>query len=586
MSKMNNPNNNDYVYDDNDGLQNEPNVMGKNHTLESISNKIHSDKKDKKERKDNKDDDVDTINLPTSQTDMMVGLLADETKMISEDKRWMYDKSEEEKINPEDKHLKDENLDDYVDHKPQENKMEEPQTRNIAFINPNITNETIAPSLNVGPGASAPTQVAPKILDDEDAKLSGEELMLRKLDMLRKLNELIQYGVKLSQNYTMNSDYKTMKYEYELHKSIRSKQNSVNWMSTMTLSMIHGLEMLNEKYNPFDIKLKGWSEQMNADISNYYDVFSELYEKYSQPGKGMAPEIKFLLMVSGSALRFHLSNSVSLMGSLPSMSDKLDNNPQLVEQLRQRALIDKMKNQTIKNNESLNQRAGQEHSAAVKKASDLQMLQEKKMEHLIKEKQAIQQKMQAQARYEELMKKLQNDNNQRAGPPATQPNQPQQPKIKSPTLPPHLKNQPNNNSVNPPSSKLSNMQFEQMRNQQILKHQELMKKQQEINNKLYRPTKSSDKNEETEDSENNNTDNQSEHSSRMINPNLNNIINKTKREIESRNSSPQKSSNSKKKSFDSHITTVDIVDPEEVSKASISFGGTRGSKKKKTTIKI
>ena len=39
---------------------------------------------------------------------------------------------------------------------------------------------------------------------------------------------------------------------------------------------------------------------MSADINSYYDVFGELYEKYSQPGKSVAPEIKLMMMVSGS----------------------------------------------------------------------------------------------------------------------------------------------------------------------------------------------------------------------------------------------------------------------------------------------
>merc|ERR1712139_105066 len=102
---------------------------------------------------------------------------------------------------------------------------------------------------------------------------SKEEIMLKKLDMLRKLGELAQYGVKLSQNYNINSDYDTMKYEYELHRSIRAKRNGVNWMSSMMMNCVYGLEMLNEKYDPFSVKLKGWSEQMNSEQDSYYDVF-------------------------------------------------------------------------------------------------------------------------------------------------------------------------------------------------------------------------------------------------------------------------------------------------------------------------
>ena len=82
---------------------------------------------------------------------------------------------------------------------------------------------------------------------DNYNELSPEQQMLRKLDILRKLGELAQYGVKLSHNYNMNSDYFTMKYEYQLHTNIRSKQNFINWTSSIMLNCIYGLEILNEK---------------------------------------------------------------------------------------------------------------------------------------------------------------------------------------------------------------------------------------------------------------------------------------------------------------------------------------------------
>jgi hypothetical protein len=41
---------------------------------------------------------------------------------------------------------------------------------------------------------------------DNYNELAPDAQMLKKLDMLRKLGELAQYGVKLSQNYNMNSD--------------------------------------------------------------------------------------------------------------------------------------------------------------------------------------------------------------------------------------------------------------------------------------------------------------------------------------------------------------------------------------------
>jgi hypothetical protein len=236
----------------------------------------------------------------------------------------------------------------------------------------------------IGSGGGAGGAVGTGDYDDYN-ELSPEAQMLKKLDMLRKLGELAQYGVKLSQNYNMSSDYFTMKYEYELHKSIRSKQNSVNWMSSLMLNCIYGVEILNDKYNPFDLKLKNWSEQINADINNYYDVFGEIYEKYNKPGKNMSPELKLILMISGSALKFHLNNTLlSQPGKIEmnngNNSNKYIQDPVLLEKMRQQAVSDRIRQETEKNNEILRQKAEKEHELVHKQVGDMLYLQQKKQE--------------------------------------------------------------------------------------------------------------------------------------------------------------------------------------------------------------
>ncbi len=205
-----------------------------------------------------------------------------------------------------------------------------------------------------------------------------EDEMLAKLDMLRKLGELTQYGVKLSQNYNMGSDFKTMKYEYELHKSIRDKHNGIKWMSNMLVNVCYGVEIANDKFNPFDFHLKGWSEQMNEDSDSYYDVFGELYEKYFKTGKPIPPELKLFLMISGSAVKFHLAHS--MINKLPNLGQMLNNNPEMAEKLRQQASADKLKEQGDKQRDSFNNKAANYHDEARQRAEDLQLLREQEAE--------------------------------------------------------------------------------------------------------------------------------------------------------------------------------------------------------------
>ena len=321
----------------------------------------------------NLNNNANSSQYPLTDTNMFVNLLANSEKLVSEGKRYEYNNNDHSEKNPE--------LDD--DHSKYVSERHNSEHHNTENDNYNKNNDIkYSESYNntshnntQKPDANNTNQIKQI---NEDENLTAEEIMLRKLDMLRKLSELAQAGVKLSQNYNMNSDYKMMKYEYELHKGIRAKQNGINWMSSMSLNLIYGIEMLNEKYNPFDIKLKGWSEQMNADVNNYYDVFGELYEKYNQPGKNMAPELKLLLMVSGSALKFHLTNT--MMGSLPTLNTQLDEDPLLAEQLRQKAIAQKIKEQSVKNNEALKQNMTKEHLEAAQKAHDLNLIKQKELE--------------------------------------------------------------------------------------------------------------------------------------------------------------------------------------------------------------
>ncbi len=332
---------------------------------------------------------IQNKNFNSTVTDMYVDMIANTDKLIDTDRRWMFNHN-----NSSEK--KDEKKPDLTTHRPKtDHKL---HTETVKDKNNDKNNDkeresyTKTENMNIFQGVN----------DKRDDKTS-EELMLEKLDMLRQLGELTQCGVKLSQKYSMSSDLTTMKFEYELHKKIRSKRNSINWMSSALLNCIMGIEFLSEKYNPFDFKLKGWHEQMSADSSNYYDVFGELYEKYSTPGgKGMPPELKILLMVTGSAIKLNLSNKLSNMFSTNIDEDA---DPELVDQLRQQAVAEKLRRETEQKNKMFEEKAQQEHNMASQKAADIHMLREKEREHLRQQKRELER----QAKMAELKRKMEEE---------------------------------------------------------------------------------------------------------------------------------------------------------------------------------
>ena len=68
--------------------------------------------------------------------------------------------------------------------------------------------------------------------------------------------------------------------EYERIKKKREVENSVKFSRKMLMVYVTGIEFLNGRFDPFDIKLDGWSESVHENINDYDDIFEELYEKY------------------------------------------------------------------------------------------------------------------------------------------------------------------------------------------------------------------------------------------------------------------------------------------------------------------
>ena len=167
-------------------------------------------------------------------------------------------------------------------------------------------------------------------------KLSPEELLKEKFRFLRKLEDLEKKGVKLTKKYNMDSNLDEMKGEYEMIVAEKERSNSIKFQGRMMMAAITGLEFLNDRFDPFDIKLDGWGEQINENIDDYDDIFGELHEKYKSKAK-MAPELKLLFQLGGSAIMTHMTNTM-FKSSLPGMDDIMRQNPELMQQFTQAAV--------------------------------------------------------------------------------------------------------------------------------------------------------------------------------------------------------------------------------------------------------
>jgi hypothetical protein len=167
-------------------------------------------------------------------------------------------------------------------------------------------------------------------------QMSKEEMLREKFKILRKLEALEKKGVELTKKYSMESSLTEMQGEYETIMDEKSRQNSVKFQGNMLMAAINGIEFLNGRFDPFDIKLDGWSDQINENITDYDEIFGELHDKYKSKAS-MAPELKLLFQLGGSAMMVHMTNTM-FKSAMPGMDDILRQNPDLMRSFQNAAV--------------------------------------------------------------------------------------------------------------------------------------------------------------------------------------------------------------------------------------------------------
>ena len=177
----------------------------------------------------------------------------------------------------------------------------------------------------------------------DQPSMSKEELVRKKFEYLHKLEALEKKGVKLSKKYTMESSLAEMQGEYEMIVSEKEKHASIKFQGKMLMACVTGLEYLNGKFDPFDLRMDGWAESVNENIDDYDDIFDELHEKYKSKAK-MAPELKLLFQLAGSGIMVHMTNTM-FKSSMPGMEDIMRQNPELMQQFT-KAAVNSMSNQS------------------------------------------------------------------------------------------------------------------------------------------------------------------------------------------------------------------------------------------------
>lgn len=176
-----------------------------------------------------------------------------------------------------------------------------------------------------------------------------EEIAAEKQELLYRLERLEANGFKASRKFNMSSNLDDIKFEYERMKKQRDVDKSIKFQRKILMAITSGIEFVNNKFDPLSVKLDGWSESIYENLHEYDDIFEELHEKYKSKMK-VAPEIKLMMMVGGSAFMFHLTNTL-FKSKMPGLDQILQQNPELARNVQQAAMNTMRQNETNSGNQ-------------------------------------------------------------------------------------------------------------------------------------------------------------------------------------------------------------------------------------------
>ena len=177
----------------------------------------------------------------------------------------------------------------------------------------------------------------------ESARNTIQDEITEKKEILYQFDRLRSKGVKVPYDFNMNSNIHEMRSSYERIKREKEIDASIRFQRKMMMGFVTGCEFLNTRYNPFSVELDGWSEQVHESVDDYDDIFEELHDKYKDSGSNMAPELRLLISLGGSAFMFHLTKKMFSNSQLPKVEEVLQRNPDLMKKFQEASAMEYMR---------------------------------------------------------------------------------------------------------------------------------------------------------------------------------------------------------------------------------------------------
>jgi len=182
-----------------------------------------------------------------------------------------------------------------------------------------------APAAPAGASTNNQSYFPSNQVKDNYDTLTPDKQRLKRLQKFAELKYIKDtYKLQLTREFTYNSEYHDMCAEIEFHRANISKKNSVDFIKSTVFGSVSMIDKLNKMFDPFGLKdtMDGFPEHLQVTTSDS-EIYEELAEKYKGKFKEYSVEMRFMLLMIGSAAGFIATKKAS--ESIPFFNNLDDN---------------------------------------------------------------------------------------------------------------------------------------------------------------------------------------------------------------------------------------------------------------------
>jgi len=136
------------------------------------------------------------------------------------------------------------------------------------------------------------------------------EADIEKAELLSRMSTLEAKGFPPTRFLGPSDSLQSIRFEVFSQVQRYNDQKSLQWLRKGVVTLATGVEMGNEYFQLFGLKLKGYSSavKMEVENENYDDCLLELHHKYTSKARKLPPELRLGLLLGGTAVSHHVSN--------------------------------------------------------------------------------------------------------------------------------------------------------------------------------------------------------------------------------------------------------------------------------------